>query len=122
RESLKLQDALTNPNTLQDPSRQTDPYIDNVNHIDLVLKSKKPTKEQIAFILNLLNSDNSYKEYFFSKIDKPVWFRILKDHGFFNCATNPQPIKVTDGYQIPMWHPLQYLERLSISISQGNNA
>lgn len=49
-----------------------------------------------------------------------AWFSFLKAEGYFDPDKNPEPVKVKEGYQIPYWEALGYLEKLSIQISQGN--
>ena len=48
-----------------------------------------------------------------------AWFNFLKSEGYFDPDKNPEPILVKDGFQIPYWEALGYLEKLSIQISQG---
>ena len=48
-----------------------------------------------------------------------VWFNFLKSEGYFDPDKNPEPIQVKDGFQIPYWEALGYLEKLSIQISEG---
>lgn len=48
-----------------------------------------------------------------------VWFNFLKTEGYFDPDKNPEPIHVKEGFQIPYWEVLGYLEKLSIQISQG---
>lgn len=48
-----------------------------------------------------------------------AWFNFLKSEGYFDPNKNPEPIQVKDGFQIPYWEALGYLEKLSIQISQG---
>jgi hypothetical protein len=48
-----------------------------------------------------------------------VWFNFLKEEGYFNPDNNPEPLKVNDGYQIPYWDALSYLEKLAVQIKEG---
>lgn len=48
-----------------------------------------------------------------------VWFNFLKSEGYFDPDKNPEPIQVKEGFQIPYWEALGYLEKLSIQISLG---
>lgn len=50
-----------------------------------------------------------------------TWFKYLKEKGHFDPANNPAPIKVEAGYQVPYWSVLDYLEKLALSITQGEN-
>lgn len=49
-----------------------------------------------------------------------AWFNFLKAEGYFDPEKNPEPVQVKEGFQIPYWEVLGYLEKLSIQISQGN--
>ena len=49
-----------------------------------------------------------------------AWFSFLKAEGYFDPEKNPEPVQVKEGFQIPYWEALGYLEKLSIQISQGN--
>ncbi len=65
-------------------------------------------------VIQLIKSKESYANYFFGKYDKARLFDTLKTDGFFAPNNNPAPKKVKDGYQIPEWNVLQYLEKLSV--------
>ncbi len=94
-------------------------YIQNINTVDFILKEQEPTKEQVIFILALIDSDEDYKKYFFKKVESTVWFTILKNKGFFYHSNNPAFIQTEKGFQVPYWHILTYLEKLSIQIKEG---
>lgn len=64
-------------------------------------------------VIQLIKSKESYANYFFGKYDKAKLFDEFKNQGFFAPNNNPSPKKVKDGYQIPDWNVLQYLEKLS---------
>ena len=119
-EDKKLASAVLNPQTLDNLTGLRDSYIENINLLDLIFKTKNPTKEQVLFALGLVNSDESYKQYFFKKVDSSAWYKILKEQGVFNPENNPSPIQVKEGFQIPFWEPLIYLEKISNQIKAGN--
>ncbi|MFY7733024.1 MAG: hypothetical protein ACOVSR_06035 [Bacteroidia bacterium] len=48
-----------------------------------------------------------------------AWFNFLKSEGYFDPDKNPEPLQVKEGFQIPYWEALGYLEKLSIQISEG---
>jgi hypothetical protein len=50
-----------------------------------------------------------------------IWFKYLKENGHFDAVNNPSPVKVENGYQIPYWSVLDYLEKIALSISKGEN-
>lgn len=64
-------------------------------------------------VIELIKEDEAYANYFFSKYDKDELFFALKEEGFFDPKNNPGPKKVKDGYQIPEWNVLTYLEKIS---------
>jgi len=64
-------------------------------------------------VIKLIKDDESYANYFFDRYDKVRLFYALKDEGFFEAKNNPGPKKVKDGYQIPSWNVLPYLEKVS---------
>jgi len=64
-------------------------------------------------VIKLIKEDSSYANYFFGKYSKVRLFSVLKKEGFFNPEKNPEPKKVKDGYQIPEWNILTYLEKIS---------
>lgn len=118
-EDKKLASAVLNPQTLDNLTGLRDSYIENINLLDFILKTKNPTKEQVLFALGLVNSNESYKQYFFKKVDSRAWYKILKEQGVFNSENNPSPIQVKEGFQIPFWEPLIYLEKISNQIKAG---
>jgi hypothetical protein len=120
-EDKKLASAVLNPQTLENLTGLRDSYIENINHLDLIFKTTNPTKEQVLFALGLVDSDESYKHYFFKKVESNVWFNILKKRGVFNPSNNPAPVQVKEGFQIPLWEPLIYVEKLSLQIKNGQS-
>lgn len=64
-------------------------------------------------VIKLIKEDEAYANYFFGRYDKVKLFPALKAAGFFDAKSNPGPKKVKDGYQIPAWNVLPYLEKIS---------
>jgi len=64
-------------------------------------------------IFRLINKSEEIKHYFLSQIKNPKWFLILMTKKYFDPKNNPSPIKVKEGYQIPQWNVLPYLENVS---------
>ncbi|MFV8369498.1 hypothetical protein [Flavobacterium sp. LB2R40] len=50
-----------------------------------------------------------------------AWFNYLKEQGFFSPSNNPAPIKVQNGYDIPNWEVLNYLEQIAVSFSKSEH-
>jgi len=49
-----------------------------------------------------------------------AWFNFLTAEGYFDPEKNPEPVQVKEGFQVPYWEALGYLEKLSIQINRGN--
>lgn len=118
KEQAKFNKSLNNPESAIKFDTVEDIYLENIKHIDIIVNSNKPTKHQILFIFGLIESDRQYHNYFFSKLDNPKWFDILNIKNYFSAKNNPSPIKLENGYSIPYWPVLQYLERLSINANE----
>ena len=118
-ENLKLASAVLNPQSIEDLKGLRESYIENINILELILNNKTPTKEQVLFVLGLIDSNNNYQQYFFKRVEHGLWFKILKQRGYFNPENIPSQIQVKDGIQTPFWEPLFYLEKLSNQIKDG---
>lgn len=84
-------------------------FIDNLNTIDFILKSQKPTKEQALYVLSLIESDEAHAVKFYSKLKNTSWFSILHKRGVFT------PADLGASY----WAPLSYLEFIANEIQAG---
>lgn len=87
-------------------------FYDLVSKIDLILEKKEPTPKQTKAILGLLKEE-PYANYFFKKIENPIWFKILLRKGFFVYSPGLIQGKDKESYRIPFWAPLYYLEKIS---------
>ncbi|MEZ7504760.1 hypothetical protein [Flavobacterium sp. Arc2] len=94
-------------------------YLENVKYLDLIISKKKPTSWEEDMVKSLISRHESYKQYFFNNIGNNGWFNFLKSEGYFDPSKNLESIQLTEGFQIPYWEALGYLEKLSIQISQG---
>ncbi len=83
--------------------------------LDVILENEKPSKKVLLEISNLLKKD-AYKNYFFNNLKSKFWLKDLKDNKFFSPKKNPIPYELTnrEGYKIPLWPELKYLERIAI--------
>ncbi len=117
----KVKEKVYNPEYDKLTERGESSYIQNLNTIEFILKESKPTKEQVIFVLALVDSDISYERDFYKRLDKASWFEILKRKGVFKPENNPVPVQVKEGFQIPFWEPLIYLEKLSLQIKNGQS-
>ncbi len=99
-----------------------DKFFDNIEHVDIILEKKEPTKHEVDFILNLIK-DKAYENYFLKKVDSVEWFNQLKNGDFFAPAKAPIPTPTEqEGYfSVPQWNVLPYLERVSQQINVRGN-
>jgi len=73
-------------------------------------------------VLEMMRKDISYENYFFKKVSDVKWFYPLKEREYFSPEKAPgvKPAE-KEGYFIPQWNVLPYLERISQQVSvQGN--
>lgn len=117
----KVKEKVYNPEYDKLTESGDSSYIQNINTIEFILKEIRPTKEQVIFVLALVDSDISYERDFYKRLDKASWFKILKRKGVFNSTNNPSPVQVKDMFQIPFWEPLIYLEKISLQIKNGQS-
>ena len=87
-----------------------------LNRIDHIL-SKKPTKEIIKTLSNLLASEVRYA-YFFNKLDSPAWLKSLKDAGWFHPDRQPTSQEMPD-QPVHFWHALGYVEKVADHIQES---
>lgn len=117
----KIKEKVYNPEYEKLTESGESSYIQNLNTIEFILKENRPTKEQVIFVLALIDTDVSFERDFYKKLSKESWFQIFKQKGVFNPSNNPGPIKVKEGFQVPFWEPLIYLEKLSLQIKNGQS-
>jgi hypothetical protein len=73
-------------------------------------------------VLEMIEKDISYENYFFKKVTNVKWFYPLKEKGYFSREKAPgvKPAK-KEGYYVPQWNILPYLEQISQQVNvQGN--
>lgn len=115
KELEDIQAAQTNlANTDQD-------FIGNTLTIDHILEQSKPTVFQQKTIKELIENDKNCRKYFFSKINASFWFTFLQQHNHLNPTTHPRPEVTPEGTFTTRWEVIPYLERLSGTISNGQN-
>lgn len=73
-------------------------------------------KEEAA--LEMIRKDISYENYFFKKVTNIKWFYPLKERGYFSPKKAPgvKPAE-KEGYYVPQWNVLPYLERISQQVN-----
>lgn len=96
-------------------------FLDKIKLIDEVDKMPchKKFKHKVKAVLELIERDKAYENYFFKIAENFKWFYPLKERGYFKPEKSPQPEETDkDGYyRIPEWNVLGYLERISLSKS-----
>jgi len=73
-------------------------------------------------VLEMIEKGISYENYFFKKATNVKWFYPLKEKGYFSPEKAPgiKPAE-KEGYYVPQWNILPYLERISQQVNvQGN--
>lgn len=83
-------------------------FTQNKKMLDFILNEKKPTKEQVIFVLSLIDSDSDYERHFYKKASGITWFEILLKKGIFKAKniSNNTP-----------WLPVVFLKRLTRDVS-----
>jgi len=93
-------------------------YLDFINKISKLDNKRKKTKYDINSIINFLKRNIKFQQYFFNSTKETIYFKKIFENGFFAAKNNPSPIKVKEGYQIPQWHVLPYLENVSQTVRE----
>ena len=83
--------------------------------LDVILEHEKPSKKVLLEISNLLKKD-AFRNYFFNNLKSKFWLKYLKDYKYFSPHKNPIPYELSnrEGYKIPYWPELKYLEKISV--------
>jgi hypothetical protein len=119
----KLKESIVQIKQTENVAEYKDIFFDDIQHIDLILSKKKPTKNEIKIILDIIQQDKYYN-YFFKKVRNVLWFDILKCQNMFkpSAKIGPQPADREDSYTIPYWQPLLvYFEKISEQIGIDDN-
>jgi len=100
-----------------------DVFLENVEHIDIIIKKDQPTKQEVEFVLRLIKQDPAYENYFFRKVFNPIWFNVLKEEGYFSWEKAPRPqfLEEKEGWIVPFWNVLEYLEKVSQQVNISGN-
>ncbi|MBO8140385.1 MAG: toll/interleukin-1 receptor domain-containing protein [Thermosipho sp. (in: Bacteria)] len=95
----------------------------NMQHLDMILGEKEPTREEVKFALDLIKHSPAYEKYFFNKLQSIKWFDVLKLEGFFRPekAPSPEPADEEGYYKVPYWNVLTYLEKVSQQVNNPDN-
>jgi PIN domain len=98
-----------------------DTYLENKKVLDSILSLQNPTKQQVLVVLGMIEQSQDLKTYFYRNVNLKVWFPILNRLSHFDPKHNPQLKKVEDGFLIPNWEVLIFLEKLSIQIKESGD-
>lgn len=115
----KLKNKLYNPDLEKVVSNQRSSFIVNVDTLKFILKETTPTKEQVIFILALIESDDDYEKAFYEALEYASWFNILKERGVFHPSNNPSPYVEDNNIKVRFWQSLSYLQKISLQIKEG---
>lgn len=85
-------------------------YINQLKHIDRILKFQKPTEYILETLPNFF-TDESKKNHFYEKLKNKNWFMPMYEKGFFNAGTIEKD---------KHWQCLTYLIFVSEEIKQNN--
>lgn len=80
---------------------------------------KMSVKEKEA--LNLILSDGSMASYYFERAKNDKLFSIFDRKKYFSSSNNPLPKEVKNGFIIPQWNVLPYLEMISNKYRKYDN-
>jgi len=118
----KLRDTIKGKIKRDDLAKYQDSFFGNIEHIDIIINKKRPTKQEIEFTLKLIQ-DKDFRDYFFNKVSAIHWFDILKKEGYFKPSeeTKPQEMKEKGRFTIPQWYVLSYLEKISQQVTIPGN-
>jgi len=121
-EYKKLIDPIKNKIKAKKFLELQDKFFEDVEHIDIILRRKAPTRREVRMILDLIKEE-PYNKYFFSKVSSVFWFDILKEEGYFSPSETlyPRSAEDNDYYIIPHWNVLGYLERISQQVNVSVN-
>lgn len=78
--------------------------------------------EKAARLFQMIQNDPPLEDHFFKVVSDPQWLVPLKEKGYFDPRKNPRPYqaKGEQGYSIPRWSILGYLERVSRQLDPGS--
>lgn len=105
----RLKKVVYNPEYEKLVTGTENSFILNCEIIDIIVKQSKPTKEQVLFVLALVDSDTTYEKYFFERVSSTVWFGILKQKGVFEVGNCPRTARNDNSTNTSVWYPLRYI-------------
>lgn len=105
-------DVVYNPSISKTLNGIKDNYIEDIKHMDLVLKSVNPSKNEMRIVIGLINDNENYKKYFFNKVTAPIWISILAKNKVFDPQTAPQILTpIVHGFNYT--DPFQVIQRIT---------
>ncbi len=97
-------------------------YYAIADRLDSIIE-KEPTREIIATLPNLLKQESRFV-YFFSYLKSAKWLKHLYNVGYFDGASNPEPIESKENpgsFSMPFWGVLKYLESVAVENYKTND-
>ena len=85
------------------------PFYTQAAILERYIRSSDPSADPgtLGVILEMLQSREDLRSYFFSNRPDPAWATILWEHGFF--AEPPSPREAEGGFVLPRWDAQEYL-------------
>jgi hypothetical protein len=78
--------------------------------IDELAHTANPTKDDVVTLTSKIPNDAICHQRFFASVENPVWLPLLHRAGLFKNP--PGLIRTEEGISYPMWHALDYAERM----------
>lgn len=89
-------------------------FYQDCEHLDLIINRQLPTSREIKTIIDVYLKKESYRSYFYERLNNPIWLNYLICYGQFNFNPHPKESVDSPGYfSIPHWPILDYLEKMS---------
>lgn len=85
------------------------PFYAQTSILDKYIHNNNPKANLIALeiIIEMLQTRQDLRNYFFQKGPNAAWAEILWENGFFDAP--PTPVQTEDGYMLPWWDVQQFL-------------
>jgi hypothetical protein len=96
-------------------------FYQDCEHIDLIMKRKKPTENEMKIMFNTYLKSKEFQQYFFYRLDNLVWLKFFNIYGYLKTVPEPVEDKNSLTYIIPHWPILTYLENIAASIFENRS-
>jgi hypothetical protein len=82
--------------------------------LDDLVKTITPTQSEVDRLKSHIPNNRVAHEYFFKKIDSPLWLPLLNDSDFFAQPPAPEKDIEGEGVRYPTWPVLIYLQKVAL--------